>query len=79
MTESGGTRVLAIRARAYNSVAVGGPEEAGAVRPLVVLGSDAMSQARCTLKVQGLDCPVEVDALNAALKGRPGCPRSAST
>ncbi|MCA1686936.1 MAG: heavy metal translocating P-type ATPase, partial [Planctomycetia bacterium] len=31
-----------------------------------------MSQARCTFKVKGLDCPVEVDALNAALKGNPG-------
>ncbi len=31
-----------------------------------------MSQARCTLQVKGLDCPVEVDALNAALKGTPG-------
>ena len=31
-----------------------------------------MSQARCTLKVQGLDCPVEADALRAALKDAPG-------
>src|SRR4051812_15950034 len=31
-----------------------------------------MSQARCTFKVQGLDCPVEVDALSAALSGSPG-------
>jgi len=31
-----------------------------------------MSQARCILRVQGLDCPVEIDALNAALRDTPG-------
>ena len=31
-----------------------------------------MSRARCTLKIQGLDCPVEADALSAALKGASG-------
>ncbi len=31
-----------------------------------------MSRARCTLKVEGLDCPVEVDALNAALQDATG-------
>ena len=31
-----------------------------------------MSQARCTMRVQGLDCPVEVEALNAALGGFAG-------
>ena len=31
-----------------------------------------MSLARCTLKVQGLDCPVEMKALEAALGGSPG-------
>ncbi len=39
---------------------------------LVVLGSEPISPARCTLKVQGLDCAVEVNALNAALTGTPG-------
>jgi Zn2+/Cd2+-exporting ATPase len=34
--------------------------------------SDVMSRARCTLKVQGLDCPVEADALKAALQDAPG-------
>jgi Cd2+/Zn2+-exporting ATPase len=31
-----------------------------------------MSRARCTFRVQGLDCPVEADALGAALNGTPG-------
>ena len=31
-----------------------------------------MSRARCTLKVKGLDCPVEAEALRAALEGCPG-------
>ncbi|CAN5632103.1 heavy metal translocating P-type ATPase [soil metagenome] len=31
-----------------------------------------MGLARCTLKVQGLDCPGEVPALRNALEGRPG-------
>ena len=31
-----------------------------------------MGHARCTLKVQGLDCPTEVVALRAALEGAPG-------
>jgi Cd2+/Zn2+-exporting ATPase len=31
-----------------------------------------MSRARCTIRVQGLDCPVEVEGLNAALGGSPG-------
>ena len=31
-----------------------------------------MSRARCTLKVEGLDCQVEVDALGAAFRGAPG-------
>ena len=31
-----------------------------------------MGRARCTLKVAGLDCPVEVAALRAALEGGPG-------
>jgi Cd2+/Zn2+-exporting ATPase len=31
-----------------------------------------MSQSRCTLSVQGLDCPKEVDQLRAALNGTPG-------
>ena len=31
-----------------------------------------MSETRCTLQVQGLDCPKEVDALTAALKDRSG-------
>ena len=35
-------------------------------------GGREMGQARCTLKVQGLDCPTEVAALRAALAGAPG-------
>ncbi len=31
-----------------------------------------MGRARCTMKVRGLDCPVEVAALRAALEGVPG-------
>jgi len=31
-----------------------------------------MSQARCTLLVQGLDCPAEADLLRAALQDQPG-------
>jgi Cd2+/Zn2+-exporting ATPase len=31
-----------------------------------------MARARCTLEVQGLDCPTEVAALRAALAGAPG-------
>ena len=31
-----------------------------------------MSQARCVLRVDGLDCPVEMKALNEALQGTPG-------
>ena len=31
-----------------------------------------MNQARCTLDVEGLDCPKEVDSLSAALRGQPG-------
>ena len=31
-----------------------------------------MGRARCTLKVQGLDCPVEVDALHRPWTGAPG-------
>jgi Cd2+/Zn2+-exporting ATPase len=31
-----------------------------------------MSPARCLLEVQGLDCPVEVEALRAAFQGFPG-------
>ncbi|GAC1475329.1 MAG: heavy metal translocating P-type ATPase [Isosphaeraceae bacterium] len=31
-----------------------------------------MAQARCAIKVEGLDCPVEVDALNTTLRGAPG-------
>ncbi len=31
-----------------------------------------MGRARCTLKVRGLDCPVEVAALRAALDEAPG-------
>ena len=31
-----------------------------------------MSQARCTLTVQGLDCPTEMDAIRAAFKDVPG-------
>jgi len=31
-----------------------------------------MSRARCTLKVKGLDCPVEADALHGALGDAPG-------
>jgi Cd2+/Zn2+-exporting ATPase len=31
-----------------------------------------MPQARCTLKIQGLDCPAEVGPLRAALEGSPG-------
>ncbi len=34
-----------------------------------------MSEARCTLQVQGLDCPKEVDELTAALKDRPAISR----
>src|SRR4051812_38867046 len=31
-----------------------------------------MNRARGTFKVQGLDCPIEADALSAALSGTPG-------
>ena len=31
-----------------------------------------MGRARCTLRVQGLDCPNEVGPLRAALEGGPG-------
>src|SRR5512135_1448753 len=31
-----------------------------------------MSQARCMLKVQGLDCPIEAEALHGALNDVPG-------
>jgi Cd2+/Zn2+-exporting ATPase len=31
-----------------------------------------MNRARCTLQVQGLDCPTEVDSLSAALRGQAG-------
>src|SRR4051794_40516175 len=31
-----------------------------------------MGRARCTLKIQGLDCPNEVGPLRAALEGGPG-------
>ena len=31
-----------------------------------------MGRARCTLKVEGLDCPAEVEPLRAALEGAPG-------
>ena len=31
-----------------------------------------MSQARCTFKVCGLDCPNEVESLRSALQGQPG-------
>jgi Cd2+/Zn2+-exporting ATPase len=31
-----------------------------------------MTQARCTLEVQGLDCPKEVDSLSGALRGQAG-------
>jgi Cd2+/Zn2+-exporting ATPase len=31
-----------------------------------------MDPARCTLKVQGLDCPAEISPLRAALEGSPG-------
>ena len=31
-----------------------------------------MSQARCVIQVQGLDCPVEVAALRSAFEGAPG-------
>ncbi len=31
-----------------------------------------MGRARCTLKVRGLDCPVEVIALRSAMEGAPG-------
>ena len=31
-----------------------------------------MGRARCTLEVKGLDCPVEVAALRAAMEGAPG-------
>ena len=34
-----------------------------------------MGQSRCTLSVQGLDCPNEVEALRAALEGSPGVAR----
>ncbi len=34
-----------------------------------------MGQARCTMKVEGLDCPVESGALDAALAGAPGVSR----
>ena len=31
-----------------------------------------MSEARCTLQVQGLDCPKEVDSITAAIKDQSG-------
>src|SRR5947199_7479767 len=31
-----------------------------------------MSQARCTLRVRGLDCPNEVEVIRGALKDQPG-------
>jgi Cd2+/Zn2+-exporting ATPase len=34
-----------------------------------------MGQSRCTLSVEGLDCPTEVEALRAALEGSPGIAR----
>ncbi len=34
-----------------------------------------MSRARCTLKVQGLDCPVEMGALQSVLERHPGISR----
>ena len=72
--ESAGTRVLANRGKPYNSGEAGirGRRGDGGGAAQVIDRGDAMSQARCTFKVKGLDCPVEVDALNAALSGRPG-------
>jgi Zn2+/Cd2+-exporting ATPase len=64
-------RVLANRKIPYNPVSATGRRLSRRFADRSPSGG-VMSRARCTLKVEGLDCPVEVEALNAALKDAPG-------
>jgi Cd2+/Zn2+-exporting ATPase len=72
--ESVVSRVLASSGSLYNSQGVEyriDPSYGGGGAP-VLWEINAMSRARCSLQVEGLDCAVELDALTAALKGSPG-------